>query len=142
MQKTVMTRTADVKHNWLQMDAEGKVLGRFATIVARKLMGKHKPDYTPHIDAGDYVVVTNVAKIVVTGTKAQGKTYFSYSGFPGGLSKASFDEVMVKQPERVLREAVYRMLPDNKLRDVRMARLKVYAGTEHKHTSQLGEKQA
>lgn len=139
MQKTTMIRTADVKRKWHLLDAQDKVLGRFATTVARILMGKHKVDYTPHIESGDYVVIINASKIEVTGTKNLAKTYFSFSGYPSGLSAASFAEVLKKNPDRVIREAVKRMLPDNKLRDVRLARLKVYAGQEHKHESQLSQ---
>ncbi len=134
-----MLRTEDVKRKWHLTDAQGKVLGRFATEVAWKLMGKHKNDYTPHTDAGDYVVIINASQIVVTGTKETGKTYYSFSGYPGGLSKASFAEVLKKRPDHVLREAIKRMLPDNKLRDIRLGRLKIYAGQEHKHESQLSQ---
>ncbi len=139
-QKTTMVRTEDATHNWHLIDAQGKVLGRFATEVARLLMGKNKPSYTPHTDAGEYVVITNAALIEVTGNKDLSKTYFSFSGYPSGLSKASFAEVLRKNPERVIREAVKRMLPDNKLRDIRLNRLKVFPGTEHTHASQLVKK--
>ena len=134
-----MLRTEDVKRNWHLTDAQGKILGRFATQVAWKLMGKHKNDYTPHTDAGDYVVIINASKIAVSGTKVTGKTYYSFSGYPSGLSKASFEEVLKRTPDRILREAIKRMLPDNKLRDVRMSRLKIYAGADHKHESQLSQ---
>lgn len=141
MQKTTMITTAQVQRNWHLVDAKDQVLGRLATEVATKLMGKHKVDYTPHIDAGDYVVIINASEIAVTGNKEMDKTYYSFSGYPSGLSKASFAEVMKKKPERILREAIKRMLPGNKLRDPRMSRLKIYAGAEHKHDSQLGQQQ-
>ena len=141
MQKTTMITTAQATHNWHLLDASDKVLGRFATEVAKFLMGKHKPSYTPHIDAGDFVVIINASKIAITGNKDMNKTYYSYSGYPSGLSKANFSEVMKKNPDRVLREAVKRMLPDNRLRDTRLSRLKVYASAEHKHESQLGQQQ-
>ena len=136
-----MITTAQATHNWHLLDASDKVLGRFATEVAKFLMGKHKPSYTPHIDAGDFVVIINASKIAITGNKDMNKTYYSYSGYPSGLSKANFSEVMKKNPDRVLREAVKRMLPDNRLRDTRLSRLKVYASAEHKHESQLGQQQ-
>lgn len=141
MQKTTMVRKEDVKRAWHVYDAQGKVLGRFATEVARILMGKHKNDYTPHTDAGDYIVVINAAKIEVTGTKAMGKIYYSFSGYPSGLSKANFAELLKKNPQRVIRDAVKRMLPDNRLRDPRLNRLKIYAGAEHNHQSQVGQEQ-
>lgn len=139
MQKTTMVRKEDVKRAWHVLDAQGKVLGRFSTEVARFLMGKHKNDYTPHTDAGDYVVIINAVKVEVTGNKDKGKTYFSFSGYPSGLSKTNFSELIKRNPERVIREAVKRMLPDNKLRDPRLSRLKIYPGTEHNHQSQVGQ---
>ncbi len=141
MQKTTMVTTAQVKHNWHLVDAKDQILGRFATQIAEKLMGKHKADYTPHIDAGDFVVVINAAQIAISGTKNMKKMYFSFSGFPGGLSKENFSEVMRKNPDRILREAVKRMLPDNRLRDGRLSRLKIYAGAEHTHQSQFAQQQ-
>jgi large subunit ribosomal protein L13 len=141
MQKTTMITTAQAKHNRKLVDAKNQVLGRFATQIAQKLMGKHKADYTPHIDAGDFVVVINASEIAITGTKNMKKIYFSFSGFPSGLSKANFSEVMRKNPDRILREAVKRMLPDNRLRDGRLSRLKIFAGAEHKHESQVAQQQ-
>jgi large subunit ribosomal protein L13 len=133
-----MQKTAEVTREWHVVDAKGRVLGQVATEVATKLIGKHKPTFTPHIDGGDYVVVTNAAHIVVTGNKAQDKIYYSYSGFPGGLSKRTFSEVLARRPETIIEKAVYNMLPKNKLRTGRMDRLKVFAEAEHKHQSQLG----
>lgn len=136
-----MVTTAQATHNWHLVDATDQVLGRFATKIAKFLMGKHKPSYTPHIDAGDFVVIINASKIAVTGTKSLNKIYYSFSGYPDGLSQANFSEVMRKNPERILREAIKRMLPDNKLRDPRLSRLKVFPGGEHTHESQLGQQQ-
>lgn len=141
MQKTTMITTAQAKHDWHLVDAKDQILGRFATHLAKLLMGKHKPDYTPHIDAGDYVVVINASEIAISGTKDMKKMYYSFSGFPSGLSAANFAEVMRKNPDRILREAVKRMLPDNRLRDGRLSRLKIFAGSEHKHESQLAHQQ-
>lgn len=132
-----MQKRAEVKRNWHLVDADNQILGRLATQIAEKLIGKNKPTYTPHIDGGDYVVVINAANIKVTGNKEQGKLYHSYSGFPGGLKEMNFADLLEKQPERIIEKAVYNMLPKNKLRSGRMARLKVYAAAEHKHQSQL-----
>jgi len=136
-QTTYMQKNADAKHDWIMVDAKGRILGQVASEVAVKLMGKHKPTYTPHIDAGDYVVIVNAAEVAVTGNKLQNKIYYRYSGFPGGLKKQTLSEVLASHPERVLEEAVKRMLPDNRLRRLRMARLKVYAGSTHPHQSQV-----
>ncbi len=132
-----MQKPAEIKRHWHLMDAKGQVLGRFATEVATKLIGKHKKEYTPHIDCGDYVVVINAADIEVTGNKRQDKKYYRHSGFPGGLKVRTFDEMQRDFPERVIEMAVKNMLPKNKLQDLRLNRLKVYAGPEHKHQSQL-----
>lgn len=137
--KTYMQKTAEVTRNWHLVDAKGKTLGNVSTEVASKLIGKHKPTLTPHIDGGDFVVVLNAKEVEVTGSKAADKNYYSYSGFPGGLSKRTFTELQDKFPERIIEKAVYNMLPKNKLRAGRMNRLKVYAGAEHKHASQLGD---
>ena len=132
-----MQRTEDVKRDWHLMDADNKVLGRFASEVAQKLIGKGKPTYTPHTEAGDYVVVINAAKVSVNEKKLEGKKYYSHSGYIGGLKTISLGDLLKKAPEQVIEAAVYNMLPKNKLRPVRMNRLKVYAGTEHTHQSQL-----
>lgn len=132
-----MQKRAEVKRNWHLVDADSQVLGRVATQIAEKLIGKSKPTYTPHIDAGDYVVVINAAKVKVTGNKGADKIYYSYSGFPGGLRQMTFDELMAKQPEKIIENAVYNMLPKNKLRSDRMTRLKVYPTADHKHQSQI-----
>jgi large subunit ribosomal protein L13 len=136
--KTYMQKSADVKHGWHLMDATDRVLGQLATEIATKLIGKHKPTYTPHIDDGDYVIVVNAAKVVVTGSKAMTKKYNDHSLFPGGIRERSYAELMEKNPTEIITRAVLNMIPKNRLRDARMSRLKVYAGAEHKHESQLG----
>lgn len=136
--KTFMQKPADVKRQWHVVDAKGQILGQVATEIAKKLMGKEKVTFSPHVDSGDYVVVTNAKEVVVTGNKATDKLYYSYSGFAGGLRKQTFNEVLAKHPERIIEKAVYNMLPDNSHRRSRMARLKVYEGVEHPHQSQVG----
>lgn len=139
MQKTFIKKPADVTRDWHLVDAKGQVLGRLATQIATKLIGKHKRDYTPNVDGGDYVVVVNAADIAVTGKKMSDKIYYSHTGFPGGLKSKTLGEMMRDFPERVIEKAVYNMLPKNKLRSGRMTRLKVYAGEDHQHQSQLGQ---
>lgn len=129
--KTFLQRKEDVTRAWHQVDASGKVLGRLATEIAKKLMGKEKVTFTPHVDGGDFVVVTNAEKVVVTRSKAEGKKYFWHSGFPGGLRERSFNEMIARNPQEVLRRAVKNMLPKNRLQDQRMARLKIVIGEEH-----------
>lgn len=132
-----MQKPAEVERQWHVLDAKGKVLGMFATEVAQLLIGKHKPTYTPHVDGGDYVVVINAAEVEVTGNKRQDKKYYRHSGYPGGLKVKSFDELQRDFPERIIELAVANMLPKNKQRQDRLNRLKVYAGAEHKHESQI-----
>ena len=134
--KTFCAKEKDVDKKWYVVDADGKVLGRMAARIATVLLGKHKPIYTAHVDTGDFVIVTNAAKICLTGTKAQTKRYWRYSGYPGGLHSRSFAEVLKTKPERIIREAVYGMLPKNKLAQPRMRKLKIYAGAEHPHAAQ------
>ncbi len=134
--KTFMQRKEDVKRDWYLVDATGKTLGRLATEIARILMGKHKPTYTPHVDGGDFVVVVNAEKVFVTGKKLEKKIYYKHTLYPGGLKKMTLREMLEKKPEEVIRLAVRGMLPKNKLRDRRMKRLKVYAGPEHPHSAQ------
>ncbi|HYD35296.1 MAG TPA: 50S ribosomal protein L13 [Vitreimonas sp.] len=134
---TYQQKPAEVTREWLVVDAKGRVLGEVASEIAFKLIGKHKVTYTPHVDGGDYVVVINAKEVEVSGTKATNKVYYRYSGYPGGLSKKTFAEVQADRPERIIEQAVYNMLPKNKLRTFRMDRLKVYAGAEHKHQSQV-----
>lgn len=137
MQKTYMQKAGQVSRNWHLIDASDKVLGVLATQVARSLMGKDKKEYTPHIDAGDYVVVVNAAQVAVTGKKRETKSYFSHSNYPGGLRKRTFADLIESRPEEIIISAVKNMLPKNKLRDLRLARLKVYPDAQHKHASQL-----
>lgn len=139
MQKTFIKKPAEVTREWHLVDAKGRVLGQVAVEIAKKLLGKHKVDYTPHVDAGDFVVVINAAQVEVTGRKATDKMYYRHSGYPGGLKSQNFSELLEKFPDRVIKLAVTNMLPKNKLRDPRMKRLKVYAGAEHTHESQLGK---
>ena len=138
--KTFSQKTADVSREWFLVDASELPLGRIATIVADKLIGKSKPTYTPHVDGGDYVVVINAKDTVVTGEKETDKIYYRHSGFPGGIKDATLAEVREKFPERIIEKAVQGMLPKNKLSAGRMARLKIFAGAEHAHTAQTPKK--
>lgn len=134
--KTYVAKPDTIKRQWLVIDAADKVLGRVAAEVARRLRGKHKPEFTPNIDTGDYVIVLNAAKVRVTGAKADQKAYYSYSGYQSGLKTASFKEVQSKHPERLIEHAVKGMLPKNPLGREMFRKLKVYAGAEHKHAAQ------
>lgn len=138
--KTFSQKPADVSREWFLVDASELSLGRIATVIADKLIGKNKPTYTPHVDGGDYVVVINAEKLVVTGEKETDKIYYRHSGFPGGIKDASLAEVREKFPERIIEKAVQGMLPKNKLSADRMARLKVFPGAEHAHTAQQPKK--
>ena len=137
---TVMQKKEEVVRNWYEIDAEGKILGKLAAEIAVKLMGKHKVSYTPHVDGGDFVVVTNAEKIAVTGNKLLAKTYYRHSGYPGGLKTRSLGEMLAKQPTEVIRKAVERMLPKNKLGSQMIGRLKIYVGNEHTHAAQKPER--
>ena len=137
---TYMQRKEDVVREWHHYDAEGKVLGRLAVEVAKKLMGKEKVTFTPHIDGGDFVVVTNIEKIVVTGKKLTDKKYYNHSGFPGGIRERSLGEILEKKPEELLMLAVKRMLPKNKLGREQLTRLRVFVGAEHTHEAQQPKK--
>ena len=134
--KTFSAKPETVKRDWYVIDADGKTLGRMATEIARRLRGKHKPEYTPHVDTGDYIVVINAAKVAVTGNKASDKMYHNHTGFPGGIKSISFDKLIQKKPELVIEKAVKGMLPKNPLGRAMYRKLKVYAGSEHKHTAQ------
>lgn len=140
MKYTSMVRKEDVQPKWYEVDAEGKILGRLAADVAKILMGKNKPTYTPHVDTGDYVVMTNVEKIVVTGNKLKDKMYYNHSGFPGGLRERRLEEVLEKKPEEVMMLAVKRMLPKNKLGVQMLKKLRLFTGNEHGHAAQKPEK--
>lgn len=126
----------DIERSWWTIDAEGQVLGRLATRTARLLMGKHKPGYTPFLDTGDHVVVVNAEKIVLTGTKTKDKKYYRHSGYPGGISETSAEEMLEKHPERVIEMAVKGMLPKTRLGRQMIRKLRVYAGPEHPHEAQ------
>lgn len=138
--KTFSLKTADITRRWILIDASTAPLGRVSTEITKYLIGKYKPTYTPHIDGGDYVVVINAAKVVVTGEKETDKIYYRHSGFPGGIKDAQLKEVRAAFPERLIERAVKGMLPKNKLSPDRMARLRVFAGSEHAHTAQQPEK--
>ena len=137
---TKMQKKEEVTRNWYEIDAEGKILGKVAAEIAVRLMGKHKPSYTPHVDGGDFVIVTNAEKIAVTGKKLTDKKYYRHSGYPGGLKVRSLQEMLEKQPTEVIRKAVERMLPKNKLGSQMIGRLKVFVGNEHAHTAQKPER--
>ena len=136
---TKMVRKEDVSRKWVQFDAEGQILGRLAVEIAKTLMGKNKVDFTPHIDGGDFVVVTNASKIAVTGKKLTDKKYYNHSGFPGGIRERALGEILDKKPEEVILLAVKRMLPKNKLGSAQLTRLRVFAGAEHAHVAQKPE---
>ncbi len=138
--KSFMAKKEEVEHKWLIADADGAILGRFAAKIAPILMGKTKPEYTPHVDTGDYVIVINAEKIRVTGKKAEQKEYDFYSRFPGGHKYVSFTDMLEKSPERVIEMAVRRMLPKSKLGKQMLKKLKVYRGSEHNQQAQQPEK--
>ncbi|MDP6191011.1 MAG: 50S ribosomal protein L13 [Gammaproteobacteria bacterium] len=134
--KTVSTKPAEVSRDWYVVDAEGLTLGRLATEIARRLRGKHKPEFTPHVDTGDYIVVVNAEKVHVTGNKAQDKMYYRHTGYPGGLRSMSFEQMVDHAPERTIEFAVKGMLPKGPLGRAMYSKLKVYAGNEHPHQAQ------
>ena len=134
--KTYSQKTAEIKRDWWTIDASSMPLSKLAVVIADKLMGKSKVTYTPHIDNGDYVVVTNAKKVVVTGNKMTQKMYYRHSGYPGGLKELKLEEVLEKEPARVIRDAVKGMLPKNKLAAERLKRLRVFDGEEHTHVAQ------
>ncbi len=134
--KTVSTRPQDVHHAWYVVDAEDKTLGRLASEIASRLRGKHKPEYTPHVDTGDYIVVVNAEKVRVTGGKFDGKKYYRHSGYPGGIKVMNFRDMQARQPERIIEKAVKGMLPKNPLGRAMFRKLKVYSGAEHPHAAQ------
>ncbi|MDN5871168.1 MAG: 50S ribosomal protein L13 [Nitrococcus sp.] len=134
--KTFSAKTADVKRDWYVVDASGKTLGRLASQLAMRLRGKHKPEFTPHVDTGDYIVVVNAEKVAVTGDKATDKIYYHHTGYIGNLKQISFAQLIEKAPERVIQTAVKGMLPKNRLSREILKKLKVYAGPEHRHEAQ------
>ncbi len=142
MQKTTVSlKPADVEKKWIVVDAENAVVGRLASFIAMRLRGKHRPDYTPHVDCGDHVVVINADKVRFTGRKLQQKTYYWHTGYPGGIKERTADKILGgKFPERILEKAVERMLPkESSLARKQMTHLKIYADAEHPHTAQSPE---
>ncbi len=138
--KSYMAKNNEVEQKWLLVDANGSILGRMAAKIAPILMGKTKPTYTPHVDTGDYVIVVNAGKIMLTGKKAQTKEYDHYTHHPGGHKYVSFADMLAKKPEKVIELAVRRMLPKSKLGRKMLKKLKVYGGPEHEHQAQKPEK--
>ena len=134
--KTFSAKPETVKRDWYVVDASGLTLGRLATEVATRLRGKHKPEYTPHVDTGDYIVIVNAEKVHVTGNKAQDKIYYSHSGFPGGIKSINFEKLILRAPERVIESAVKGMLPKNPLGRAMYRKMKVYKGATHPHAAQ------
>ena len=134
--KTFSAKAHEVKRDWYIIDASDKTLGRLATEIARRLRGKHKAEYTPHADTGDYIIVTNAEKVTVTGRKFKEKMYYNHSGFPGGIKSISFDKLQSKNPAQIIERAVKGMLPKNPLGRDMYRKLKVYAGAEHPHVAQ------
>ena len=134
--KTFNARNETAVHNWFIVDAAGKTLGRLASQVAIRLRGKHKPEYTPHVDTGDYIVVINAEQIKVTGKKATDKIYYNHSGYVGGMKETSFEKLLAKHPERIFEIAIKGMLPKNPLGRAMYRKLKVYAGVNHPHAAQ------
>jgi large subunit ribosomal protein L13 len=139
MQKTFNLKPGEVTRRWYVVDAEGQTLGRLATRIADTLRGKGKPEYTPHVDSGDFVVVVNAEKIHVTGNKLDQKLYYRHSGYPGGLRSRTLRDQLERRPTEVIRKAVKGMLPRNKLASAQINKLKIYAGPEHPHAAQAPE---
>jgi large subunit ribosomal protein L13 len=144
MNKTYSPKPTELQHEWFVIDASGQTLGRLATTLATRIMGKHKAQYSAHLDCGDNIVVVNASKIAVTGNKLEDKKYYHHSGYPGGIKETNLGDLLSRNPQQVIEKAVAGMLPKNRLQDDRMRRLKVYAGAEHPHAGQtpkqLGDK--
>ena len=134
--KTISAKPHEVTHDWYIVDAEGKTLGRLASEIASRLRGKHKPSYTPHVGTGDHIVVINAGKVAVTASKAQDKTDYRHTGYPGGIKETNFTKLIAHKPADVLNKAVKGMLPKGPLGYAMIKKLKVYSGTEHPHTAQ------
>ncbi len=134
--KSYMARPLEVERKWYVVDAEGKHLGRLATEIVRVLRGKNKPQYTPHVDVGDFVVVVNADRVTVTGRKAEQRVYRRHSGYPGGMKETSYEQMLARKPTEVLRKAVYGMMPKTRLARKQFKKLKIYAGPEHPHAAQ------
>ncbi|MBA3425171.1 MAG: 50S ribosomal protein L13 [Rubrobacter sp.] len=136
MMKSYMARPLEVERKWHVIDAEGQTLGRLASEIARLLRGKNKAQYTPHVDTGDFVVVVNAEKVVVTGRKAEQKVYRRHTGYPGGLKETSYEQMLARKPTEILRKAVHGMMPRTRLARKQFKKLKIYAGPEHPHDAQ------
>lgn len=134
--KTFTAKPETVERDWYVVDADGKTLGRLATEIARRLRGKHKAEYTPHVDTGDYIIVVNAEKVAVTGNKREDKIYYRHTGYIGGIKQATFEEMIARHPERVIEIAVKGMLPKGPLGRVMYRKMKVYVGSEHNHAAQ------
>ncbi|NJM32957.1 MAG: 50S ribosomal protein L13 [Limnobacter sp.] len=134
--KTFSAKAHEVQRGWFVIDAEGKILGRVASEVARRLRGKHKPEFTPHVDTGDFIIIVNASKLRVTGNKARDKKYFRHSGYPGGIYETNFEKMQERFPGRALEKAVKGMLPKGPLGYAMIKKLKVYADADHPHESQ------
>jgi large subunit ribosomal protein L13 len=134
---TQVAKLSDIKRNWFVVDLEGKVLGRAATEIARVLRGKHKPIYTPSVDAGDFVIVLNADKIKLTGNKMADKVYYHHTGYPGGIRSITAEKLLAKKPDELIKKAVRGMLPKNKLGRQMIKKLKIYSGADHPHAAQL-----
>ena len=134
--KSYMARPLEVERKWFVVDAEDKHLGRLAAEIAKILRGKNKPQYTPHVDVGDFVVVVNADRVAVTGKKAEQRVYRRHSGYPGGMKETSYEQMLARKPTEVLRKAVYGMMPKTRLARKQFKKLKIYAGPEHPHSAQ------
>ena len=134
--KTYSPKAGEVQRNWYVIDAQDKILGRMAAEIARRLRGKHKPEFAPHVDTGDFIVVVNAKKVKVTGQKLEKKKYYRHTGYPGGLKETTLARMMESKPEEVIRHAVKGMLPKNRLGRAMLKKLKVYAGPDHPHQAQ------
>ena len=134
--KTVSAKKESISQEWYVVDATNKTLGRLSTAIANRLRGKHKPEYTPHVDTGDYIVVVNAEKVRVTGNKTTDKIYHHHTGYPGGIKSITFDKLIDKAPEQVIEKAVKGMMPKNKLSRSMLSKLKIYAGSAHPHSAQ------
>lgn len=134
--KTFSPTPADIKRDWFVVDAENQILGRLAAQLAHRLRGKHKPEFAPHMDNGDFIIVINCEKIAVTGNKLANKMYYRHSGYPGGLKETNLEKMLQRKPDQVLISAVRGMLPKNRLGRAMLKKLKVYAGVEHPHAAQ------
>jgi len=137
--KTYMANANTIERKWFVVDAAGKTLGRLATVVATVLRGKHKPEYTPHVDTGDFVIVVNSEKVTLTGNKWDQKNHYKHSQYPGGLKSKTYRELREKNPQEIIRHAVDGMVPNNKLGTKMMKKLKIYAGPDHPHQAQKPE---